>query len=544
MTDSEGRPVKKIIAAYIRVSTQEQAKDGYGLETQIRHIKNEVERYKDKGWVLEDKFIYKDEGYSGTLENRPEFQRMLEDAKHKKFDILITWKIDRLSRSMRLLLETMDRFGEYDIDYKSVTEPFDTTAVGKLIFRIFGALAEFERDLIMTRTSEGKIDSAKEGKYVGGGVPFGYKIVDQKVTVDKEEAKIIRNIFAWYTDLGYSIGEIAEKLTKGKILTKTDKNQFGKRTKNPSCYWHQSMVRHKLQNEKYIGVWYWNRFGMGKNGVKYEKPELDWVKFNYVGIIDNETFYKAQAKLATNMVRSNNARTQYLFAGKIVCGVCGAIYTGYTSTKHTRNYRCGKNRSGRGVARCDASHISEQKLEQAIWQKIEVFLKYPDKEFKKITDALRKNSYYQSLIIERDHVVKELAKNIDARKRVKDAFRNRIYTEVELVEELEIIDNGTKNLQEQLEAINNQLTTEHAKKEKIISIKELAKKYKHNLDNPVYEAKYDIIQAVVNKILITGNDIKLEVKIPKYVKDLIESDEIKSKHTYGGPLASLLKQLC
>jgi len=534
MVDGEMKPVKKIIAAYIRVSTSEQATEGYGLDTQLRHIRNEVERYKDKGWVLDERFIYKDEGYSGTLESRPAFQSMLEDAKHKKFDILITWKIDRLSRSMRLLLETMDKLGEYDVDYISVTEPFDTTAVGKLIFRIFGALAEFERDLIMTRTSEGKIDSAKEGKYVGGGVPFGYKIVNQKVTIDKQEAKTIRAIFAWFVDVGYSIGEIAEKLTERKILTKTDKTMMGKRTKNPSSYWHHSMVRHKLQNEKYIGIWYWNKFGKDKNGKKYEKPEKDWVRFDYTGIIDKDTFYKAQMKLADNKLHSNHADNKYLFGGKIVCGICGANYTGYISSKNTKNYRCGKNRKGRGVERCDASQVSEQKLTETIWKQIELFLKYPDKEFKKITDALRKNSYYQALITEKEHVEKVLERNIEARKGVKEAFRNRIYTEKELEEELGIIDNSTKNLQEQLESINNQLTTEHAKKEKITSIKELAKKYKDSLDDPGYDEKYNIIQSVIHKITITGKDIKVVIKIPKYIQDRIEADQIKSEKAYGG----------
>ena len=110
-------PKRIRVAAYIRVSTSEQAREGYGLDTQLRNIKNEVERYADKGWVLDEKLIYRDEGKSGAIESRPAFQKMLTDAKAGKFDLLLTWKIDRLSRSTKTLLDTMDKFGEYDILY-------------------------------------------------------------------------------------------------------------------------------------------------------------------------------------------------------------------------------------------------------------------------------------------------------------------------------------------------------------------------------------------------------------------------------------------
>jgi site-specific DNA recombinase len=259
--------VKKIkVAAYIRVSTDEQAKSGFGLDTQLRQIKSEVERNKGKGWELNKEFIYKDDGYSGSLKSRPALNRFMRDAKAKKFDLLLTWKIDRLFRNTRLLLETMDTLGEYGIDYKSVTEPFDTTAVGRFIFQMFGALAEFERNLILTRTVEGKISSSKEGNFVGGSPPYGYTTVNKKLTILKDEAKIVRKIYVWFVELDYTVNKIAGKLTSMKVPGKfDDKGKKSRRRTNPAYFWHGSTIESILKRPEYMGVYYYNKTGRDEN---------------------------------------------------------------------------------------------------------------------------------------------------------------------------------------------------------------------------------------------------------------------------------------
>lgn len=522
--------IKKVrIAAYIRVSTDEQARSGFGLETQLRHILNEVDRNKDKGWSLDEQFIYKDDGYSGSLKSRPALNRMLEDAKEKKFDILITWKIDRLYRQMRLLLETMDELGKCSVNYKSVTEPFDTTAVGNFIFQMFGALAELERNIILIRTTEGKISSAKGGNFVGGNVPYGYRIVDKKLIVLPDEAEIVRKVFVWYTQFDYAVSNIAVRLTKLQVPGKHDhKGAKSKRRTNPANFWGQSMVQGILKRTEYIGEYCYNKTGV-KDGKTYIKPKTEWVIFTCPAIVDSDIFQKAQDKMKRGAMRSNNARTKYLFSTKIHCGLCDSIFTGYTSTKKTKNYRCGKNNKTKTGILCKARHISEVILKDLLWSKMLVFLQQPERELNKIIKQVSQTSYYRSLVGDKMLLEKRERKNQNARMAVKQAFRDGVYTTEELAEELEIIDREYGDITEQLKAINAQLTTEEEKKEKINSLKEVAEKYQRHLDDITYDGMYEVIQALVKRIIIKGEDIQLELQVPRETVDR----KIKSKLDCG-----------
>lgn len=523
-------PIKKVrIAAYIRVSTDEQARSGYGLETQLRQIRTEVERNKDKGWVLDEKHIYKDDGYSGSLKSRPALNRMLQDAKDKKFEILITWKIDRLFRMMRLLLETMDELGKYGVNYKSVTEPFDTTAVGNFIFQMFGALAELERSIILMRTTEGKISSAKEGNFVGGNVPYGYVIENKKLSVLPEEAEIVRKVFVWYVESDCTIANIAAKLTKLGISGKHDnKRTKSKRSVNPANFWHYSVVQGMLKRTEYIGEYCYNKTGM-KDGKVYIKPKTEWVTFSCPAIVDRGIFYKAQEKMKQGATRSNSAKVKYLFSTKLHCGLCGSIFTGYTSAKKTKNYRCGKNNKTKVAVTCKARQISEVILDELLWKKLLVFLQNPEKELNKIIKELGQNSYYQSLVEDKILLEKRQQLNQSARTRVKEAFRAGVYNTEELAEEIAILDREHDDTKEQLGAINAQLTTEEGLKEKVSAVQEITAKYKHNLNNITYDGKYEVIQALVKRVTIKGDDVKMELQIPKQSSD----EEVKSKSDCG-----------
>jgi site-specific DNA recombinase len=526
--------MKKLrVALYIRVSTEEQVREGYGLVFQLSNLKKEIERNEDKGWVFDEKLVYQDEGVSGTLQHRPELDRMMNDVREKKIDIILVWKVDRLFRNTKLLLEIVEEFGNYDVNFKSTTEAFDSTVpAGNLIFQIFGALAEFERKLIITRTTEGKISSAKDGNFVGGGIPFGYKIVEKKAIIEEDEAKWVRRIFTWFVEFDYSAEKIADILTKRKVQSKTDRSKKKKkRTANPKGYWNASVVRKILQRTNYIGVYYYNKHGKDKHGNTVVNPKEVWIEFACPTIIDRKTFEKAQERFRESKRLSNSAKNLYLFSGKITCGECGATYTGYTSSKKTKNYRCGKNNPTKNSTKCSASQISEQILENAIWSQVKDLLQNPKQEVERLVQEYNKNEYYQTLVADKTNLEKRIQDEKFARKRVKEAFRDGIYTNEELKEELAIVDGNLDNIGDELNTTNAQLQTEIEKEERILSVEELSKEYHKKLNNLDYENQRFICQKVIKRILIRGNDINLELQIPRNVQD---KGINKSKHRDGG----------
>jgi len=196
---------------YIRVSTQEQAKEGFSVEAQ----KDKLIAYCNaKNWNIYD--IYIDGGYSGGSLERPALKKMLDELEN--IDVVLVYKLDRLSRSQKdTLLLIEERFLESKVDFVSLSESFDTTTpFGMAIIGILSVFAQLERETIKERSKLGKEKRAKEGLWRGGAnVPTGYKYIEDNggLIIDNYEAMQIKEIFKLYNE-GKGYHKIAELLNK------------------------------------------------------------------------------------------------------------------------------------------------------------------------------------------------------------------------------------------------------------------------------------------------------------------------------------------
>ena len=149
---------KKSVAIYARVSTDKQA-----VDMQLTELRDYAKR---AGWKIFWEFT--DEGFTGKNTIRPAFKEMMDLARQRKFDVLLVWKLDRLSRSLKDLINTLDELGHLGIDFNSYDNKIDTsTPTGKLVFQIIGAVAEFERDIISERVKAGLRNAKRKGKRLG-----------------------------------------------------------------------------------------------------------------------------------------------------------------------------------------------------------------------------------------------------------------------------------------------------------------------------------------------------------------------------------------
>ena len=167
-----GMSVSKKVAIYCRVSTIEQAEEGLSIDSQYHNIK---EYCKNQGHEIYN--LYEDRGISGkNITNRPGIKQLLEDATKNKFDLVVVWKLNRISRKLLDILNIVDLLNKHNIAFRSLTENFETeTPSGKLQLNIMGAIGEFERETIAENVKMGLLARAREGRW-NGGVVLGYTL--------------------------------------------------------------------------------------------------------------------------------------------------------------------------------------------------------------------------------------------------------------------------------------------------------------------------------------------------------------------------------
>lgn len=230
-----------VVALYIRVSTQEQAREGISLAAQENLLKEYCSMLKYHVYQ-----VYMDDGYSAKSMNRPALKTMIEDMKNHQFDSVMVWKLSRISRSVFDLLVLLKEFDKYNVKFVSYSEQFDTnTAVGKLLLTVLASVAEFERETIADNVKTALTYRANLGKPTATQV-LGYLRHKEILTVIPEEAKLVQEIFKEYLNC-FNYSEVARRMNRKGYTGKRGK-PFG------SC-----QIRIIITNPIYIGINRWDK---------------------------------------------------------------------------------------------------------------------------------------------------------------------------------------------------------------------------------------------------------------------------------------------
>jgi len=203
MTQSKAKP---LAAIYVRVSTEEQARQGISLIAQEEALKNYAVAL---GYDLFK--VYKDEGKSAKdIRGRPEMIQLLKDAEAHKFQAILIYKLDRFSRSLRDLIDTIEKLKEWDIDFISLQDKIETTsASGKLMFHIISAFAEFERNVTGDRTKFSMDKKARDGSPITRA-PWGYQMIDKKL-IPSQNSFQVQELFQEFLNTNISLTQLSKK---------------------------------------------------------------------------------------------------------------------------------------------------------------------------------------------------------------------------------------------------------------------------------------------------------------------------------------------
>jgi DNA invertase Pin-like site-specific DNA recombinase len=359
-------PARKVrCAVYTRVSTDERLDMEFNsLDAQREAGLAYIQSQKHEGWILVGD-RYDDGGFSGGSMERPALQRLLRDVESGRIDVIVVYKVDRLSRSLIDFARIVEVLDKHNVSFVSITQQFNTTtSMGRLTLNILLSFAQFEREVIGERIRDKFAASRKKGMWMGGCPPLGYDVVDRKLVVNEIEAEMVQTIFRRFLKLG-SATMLAQELRRAGHTTKSWTTQDGKH--RPGKPIDKGAIYKILNNRVYLG-----------DAVHKGTPHPG----EHEAIIDRATWDKVHTILAENtVVRANatRAQTPALLRG-LLFAPGGHAMTPSHSRKNGRLYRyyVSTDAIRRGYAECPVRSVPAAEVEEAVVAQVRHLLRTPE----------------------------------------------------------------------------------------------------------------------------------------------------------------------
>lgn len=449
-------------AMYIRVSDEEQVKEGYSIESQIAVCSRWL---AEKGHDVVDTYV--DEGVSSKTLKRHDMQRMIRDIERKKFDLLVFWRLNRVTRTVKDKVFLFDLFERYEISLKSMTEEIDTTtASGRMITNLLVSVAQGEREQTAENVYSTMMELHMNGKRQGAVAPFGYDLIDSKLVINEKQAAIVRQMFHMYDSNQYGFREIAG------IINREHKEPEDR-------LWSYTTVRYVLMNPAYCGVLRWNHRKLG--GKETGKAVVS--HHTHDAIIDEAVFERVNKEIAKRKTGGKTATSEYAFGGVLKCGRCGRAMVGFSAKKSNgrhRYYRC----SGRSLYKnCNMPIFKDFKVEEAFLASLD----YEPKQLKKFMNInMNKSTNDKQKKI--DRLKKELETVQKRKKKWRLAYADEAITLEELKEHNKEDNQREEEIQKELQSIPEAQTAKWSKDEIIEQLAMIRDSWKMSTNEKVKKA--------------------------------------------------------
>jgi site-specific DNA recombinase len=485
---SKARNVLRV-ALYVRVSTQEQANEGYSIGEQTERLKSYC---KAMGWTIHK--IYTDPGYSGGDTHRPGLKDLIKDVESGLVDKVVVYKLDRLSRSQKdTLILIEDVFLDSEVDFVSMSENFDTsTPIGRAVLGLLAVFAQLERDQIRERMSMGKEARAKQGKWNGGATePIGYDYDNTKDLLVKNNYEIMQYL------------ELVDLFLERTPLRTIETEFYKKGYKHKHGYWTPKAMRRVLNSKLYLG---------------YMHYKGEWYKAEHDAVINQETYDKIQALLKEredNYKSSGiipHTQTTYL-GGLLYCKHCGGRYAKQENSRRKEGkplvywYMCySRSKKVKAMIKdptCKNKNWKMNELDDIVFNEIKKLAMYPDYISKIKTDkAIKADTPNKIEVIE-----KEIAKLDEQISRFMDLYGIGKFDIEQVSQKVDPLNESRNSLLKELEALNaesGRLSVEEAQK--------IVESFSDILDGGDFEEIRTVIEMLIYYIEIDNDIVRIHWK--------------------------------
>ena len=500
---------EKVVAIYCRVSTTEQAEEGYSIGEQERLLmeycdKNGFDVYK----------TYADRGISGKdIKHRPAIQELLRDASSKKFNMVISWKINRLSRKLADAIKIVEVLEKHGIAYRSYSEPFESdTPAGRMQFQLMALIGEFERNTIAQNVKMGMCAKARSGEWCGGIAPLGYDWVPMEGTeqsvrrksrleINEKEAGTVRKIFELYAS-GKGYKAIVNQINKEGYQTKRG---------NPFSV---AQIKDILTNPVYIGK---VRFDVRRNWSEKRRKNINPNPIIAEGIhqpiIDDELWNRVQGIIKQKPGKPSRIYDgEYPLTGILRCPECGAgmVISRTTNTlkdgtkKRIVYYACGAWKN-KGTAVCHSNSIRVEKANAVVFRELEKV--FSDEKFlKMILAKVNEESRRQNAQAEKEwtRVEKELQQYENRRRKAFEAYEDGLLTGDEFLARKNEIVGEMQRLQKRKKNIGELTGQERQKEIPYETVRDILKNFSMVLNSDGIERglKKHLLHMLISEITI------------------------------------------
>jgi len=363
MAAKPGLPTASVVrcAVYTRKSTSNGLeKDFNSLDAQREACRNYIQSQASRGWVVIDE-AYDDGGFTGANIERPGFQKLLSHISQGRIDVVVIYKVDRLSRSLLDFSKVMEHFNRHQVGFVSITQNFSTAdPVGRLTLNMLMSFAEFEREMIRDRIRDKLISTRRKGKWTGGITSLGYATESGNLGLVPSEADWVKRIFLWYLE-GLGALEISQRLNEAEVPLRS----IQKPRPNP---WNKDHVLRILKNRIYTGE---------------ISCEGEFVAAEHPALISKTLFDQVQRlmKPRNHQPGVHTVNSSYLVRGTLRCGNCQGLMTSASTRRNGRQfryYRC-TTRDKLGTKSCPTKQLPAEPIEQFVVDRLKEAFENPSR---------------------------------------------------------------------------------------------------------------------------------------------------------------------